>query len=403
MKHTIVCLSSQSWDDGMWTNKQHIMSRLAKDHHIIYVDYGLRPLPLYLFKRIKSVPKSALNPFKLLTNGAEKREPGLFIFDWYTPLFAGLFPYGNFLRDRSLFDIKCAMVARYLKKEGIEDPIVWVYHPGYGDAVDRIPHKLLVYDCVDNYPSFPAYRDNPDWLADREDRLCRKADLVTCTAPALYDLKHPFNPDNTFLVHNVGDADHFKKADDPSTPVADDLKAIEGPVVGFVGAVSDYKLNSEWLLELAIARPDLNVVVVGPIGKADPNTDVGRLAAQPNVHLLGHRDYADLPTYLKRFDVAVIPYRINEHTESVFPIKFFEFLATGTPVVVSNLPSLVDFYDDVLVAETAEDFIEKVDDALADNSSETKAHRQALANENSWPKRIAKILALIEERLQRKS
>lgn len=383
----------------MWTNKQHIMSRLAKEHRVIYVEYGLRPLPLYLWHRLRQRPSDVLRPLRLFTDGAVQRGPGLFLFDWYTPLLAGLFKYGHPIRDTALFDIKATMVARYLEKEGIDDAILWVYHPGYGDAVDRIPHKLLVYDCVDNYPSFPAYRDDPHWLAIREERLCRNADLVTCTAPALLEQKREFNPNNTFLVHNVGDAAHFKQALELDTPIAEEVACLRGPVVGFVGAVSDYKLNTEWLLALAQARPDVNVVVVGPIGKADPSTDVGRLAAQPNVHCLGHRDYDVLPTYLKGFDVAVIPYRINEHTESVFPIKFFEFLATGTPVVVSNLPSLEQFYEHVYVAKTAEEFVDHCDTALLEHDVDASQHRVELAEENSWPKRIGRILQLISERL----
>lgn len=393
---TIVCLSSQRWDDGMWTNKQHIMSRLAREHRVIYVEYGLRPLPLFAFERARQLGKNDAGVIENFTSSIVHRQDNLYLFDCLTPLPAGLFPLGTWPRDKALYDIKAAMVARYLRKEGIDDAIVWVYHPGYGDAVDRIPKSMLVYDCVDNYPSFPAYRDNPDWIVEREARLCRKADLVTCTAPALLEQKRDFNPDNTFLVHNVGDFEHFSKARAAATPVAPELASFDRPVVGFVGAVSDYKLNAEWLIELADERPDLEVVVIGPIGDESP--DLEALRARRNIHLLGHRPYQELPTYLKGFDVAVIPYRINEHTESVFPIKFFEFLATGTPVVISNLPALQDYRGDVEVASSAAEFVDACDRALSDQSESSRAERIALAESNSWSSRIARILELIDER-----
>lgn len=393
---TIVCLSSQRWDDGMWTNKQHIMSRLAKEHRVIYVEYGLRPLPLFALHRAQQIGKNSAGPIENFTSSVVHRQDNLYLFDCLTPLAAGLFPLGSWPRDRALYDIKAAMVARYLRQEGIDDAIVWVYHPGYGDAVDRIPKSMLVYDCVDNYPSFPAYRDNSDWIEQREARLCRKADLVTCTAPALLEQKKDFNPDNTFLVHNVGDFEHFATARDPATKVAPDVAAIDKPVVGFVGAVSDYKLNTDWLLELARARPGLEVVVIGPVGNSSP--DLAELEAQSNLTLLGHRDYQDLPTYLKGFDIAVIPYRINEHTESVFPIKFFEFLSTGLPVVISNLPALEPFWGEVEVAETAESFIEACDRALAEISRDDRQRRIELAERNSWASRIARIMELVDER-----
>lgn len=402
MTRTIVCLSSQSWDDGMWTNKQHIMSRLAADYHVIYVEYGLSPLPMYLANRWRREPRAMLHPVRVLTNGATPLarpdadvRPGLELFDWYTPLLAGAFPLGHPIRDTALYDIKAAMVARYLKRRGITDAILWVYHPGYGDAVDRIPHRLLVYDCVDDYPTFPAYRDNPGWLAAREERLCRNADLVTCTAPALFESKRGFNPANTYFVHNVGDAEHFKQALAPDIEVPPDVASMRGPVVGFVGAVSDYKLNMGWLVALAEQRPEVNVVVIGPIGSSDA-PELRALRTMPNVHLLGRRDYEVLPAYLAAFDVAVIPYHVNAHTESVFPIKFFEFLATGTPVVISALPSLADYYDYVRVARSAEEFVEECAAALIDDDG--WAARVELAENHSWAHRIGRIIELIDER-----
>jgi glycosyltransferase involved in cell wall biosynthesis len=400
--HDIICLSSQSWDDGMWTNKQHIMSRLAKRHRVIHVDYGLKPLPLYLWRRLRQKPSDALHPLRMLVDGVQHRHGGLHVADSYNPIWAGLFEYGHPIRDFVSFDLKTLFLKRFLKKEGITDPIVWVYHPGYARAVDRLPKSLLVYDCVDNYEAFPTYEGHEGWIREREQELCEKADLVLATSQELCDLKSSFNPDNTYLVHNVGDAEHFKTALDPATLIARDISEFEGPVIGFVGAVSDYKLNAEWLLAVAERHPSWHIVVVGPVGRADPTTDVTRLKAAENVHLLGLRDYEVLPTYLKRFDVAVIPYRINEATRSVFPIKFFEFLATGTPTVISNLPALREFYDAVLVAETADEFVAQCEEALAmsvqgeDAGQET---RIALAEEHSWPARIATIMALIEERL----
>lgn len=403
-RHTIVCLSSQSWDDAMWTNKQHIMSRLAHDHRVIHVDYGLKPLPLYVWKRLKHRPADLAHPFRMLVDGVQRRPemPGeLYVADSYNPIWAGLFGHGHPVRDFASFDLKTLFLKRFLEREGIDDPIVWVYHPGYAAAVDRLPKKLLVYDCVDNYPAFPTYADHSDWIAARERTLCRKADLVLTTSQELYDLKAPYNPEHTHLVHNVGDYAHFSAAQNPALGVPEELAALDGPIIGFVGAVSDYKLNTDWLLHAARRHPEWNIVVVGPVGLADPSTDVQALQQTPNVHLLGHRDYAVLPRYLKGFDVATIPYRINQATRSVFPIKFFEYLATGTPVVISNLPALESFYDAVQVAKTAEAFVACCEAALAaaEQGDPDRQARIELAKENAWPKRIGTIMDLIEDRL----
>jgi glycosyltransferase involved in cell wall biosynthesis len=126
---------------------------------------------------------------------------------------------------------------------------------------------------------------------------------------------------------------------------------------------------------------------------------VSALAKSTNVHLMGHRPYASLPSYLSGAQAAVIPYRVNSYTESVFPIKFFEFLASGSPVVISALPALEKFYDEVEVAQNETEFLESCERAIADNDEERRARRVALAKENSWPKRIGDIMARIEERL----
>ena len=401
--HDILCLSSQSWDEPMWTNKQHIMSRLAAEHRVLHVDYGARPLPMYLKKRAMQRASDFARPLKLLTDGVAWRGGTLFTADHWLPLLAWTLPRDSRLRDYLWHDLKLNFLRRFTERRR---PIAWVYHPCYGDAVERLDKKLLVYDCVDDYQAFPKYRDKP-WLKAREQRLCERADLVFTTSRPLHELKRAHNPERTFLIHNVGDAEHFNLALDERVHVPEDLEAIRarGPVIGFVGAVSHYKLNLEWIVATARARPDYQIALIGPIGMSDPQTDVSALQRLKNVHLLGVRDYASLPGYIKGFDVAVIPYRLNRYTQSVFPIKFFEFLATGKPVIISPLPSLKEFYGEVLVAESAEAFIAQCEAVIEQGRAASEAERErrvALAAEHSWPKRIGEIMGHIERALREK-
>lgn len=393
-RHTIVCLSSQRWDDGMWTNKQHIMSRLAERHDVYHVNFGPTDVPLEIKRRRR---ESALwfKPSRLLTPNV-KRVGNVLVVDALATSF-GL-DNSHPLSIRGMFDLRVLMVRRLLRSRGIVDPIIWVYHPGFGAVAGKLPHKLLVYDCVDEYSQFPVYRDDPTWLIRREQELIHAADLVFATSRPLWEIKRKLNPKNTHLVHNVGDAPHFSQALDPATAIPEDITRLPHPIVGFIGAVSDYKLNIDWMLELAKQRPSWSIVLIGPVGLSDPSTDIAKLQVLPNVHLLGHRNYADLPAYIKGFDASVIPYRLNAYTEHVFPIKFFELLATGKPLVVSALPSLSDYFDIVPVANTAAEFVACCDEAIA-NPAEKAAARIQLASENDWSARVARLMEHIEQKL----
>lgn len=392
-RHTIVCFSSQRWDDPMWTNKQHIMSRLGEQHRVLYVDFGARGAPgLWLRQLLGGKAPSLLRP-------VVSRRGNVEVVEAWAPHAAALFPQGHPIRVRAHFDARVRAVGRLLESESIRDAIVWVYHPGYGALPAALPRRLLVYDCVDEYSAFPTFRHSAAWIAERESALCAAADLVFCTSRSLLEKKRELAPERCHLVHNVGDAAHFETAAAPRTTPPDDIRNLPRPIVGFIGAVSNYKLDLDWLEALARARPGFSVVLVGPVGTADPQTDVSRLRALPNLHLLGHRDYALLPRYAAGFDVATIPYRINAYTESVFPIKFFELLATGKPVVISALPSLSDYFYAVEVARDVDGFVTACDRALGDHDVERRQLRIELARQNSWPARIEHMMSLIDEKL----
>lgn len=395
---TIVCLSSQPWNDGMWTNKQHVMSRLARDHRVLFVNFGPRPLPSLL--RLKAEKQQ--NHFgvdELLAPVVEEHH-GVTVLDFWGPRVAvralgPSHPWSIYCT----FDVRRALLARYLARQAIEDAVLWVYHPGYGPAVAEIPRSLLVYDCVDEYSEFPEYKTgDASWLVEREAGLCRAADVVFTTSQGLYEKKRPLNPERTHLVHNVGDFAHFSRAREDATLVPDDLRSLPKPVIGFLGAVSGYKLDLDWLVAFARRHREASVVLIGPVGVGDKATDTALLAKEPNVHLLGHRPYESLPGYVKGFDVAVVPYKQNEYTANVFPIKFFELLASGKPVVISALPALADYYDRVDVARSAEEFVAACERALADPAG-NQAARLALAAENTWEHRVERMMAHVERAL----
>jgi glycosyltransferase involved in cell wall biosynthesis len=189
-----------------------------------------------------------------------------------------------------------------------------------------------------------------------EQQLCRRADAVFVTSPQLLSSLAPFNP-HTYFYPNVADGAHFGRALSPDLTVPPDLAALPGPRLGFVGAISAYKLDLALLETLAQRQPGWSFVLIGPVGEGDPQTDVAALRQLANVHFLGVRNYDQLPAYLKGLDLGLLPLQRNPYTQAMFPMKFFEYLAAGRPVVATAINALQPFAEVALLCEpTAEAF-----------------------------------------------
>ncbi|MFW5750117.1 MAG: glycosyltransferase, partial [Planctomycetota bacterium] len=147
---------------------------------------------------------------------------------------------------------------------------------------------------------------------------------------------------------------------------------------------------------VARVRPEWSFVLIGKVGEGDPWTDVSVLRALENVHLVGPRAYADLPACLKGMDVAILPNRLNEYTAHMFPMKFFEYLAAGKPVVSVPLPALQDFSQVATCAADAADFVRGIEAALAGRGP-TRDERLAVARQYTYRARTGRMLALIEK------
>jgi glycosyltransferase involved in cell wall biosynthesis len=192
---------------------------------------------------------------------------------------------------------------------------------------------------------------------------------------------------------NVADTDLFSRALAPG-PADPQMAALAAPRIVFTGAIVAVKLDLPLLAELARLRRSWSFALVGPVGPGEPRADVSSLAAEPNIHLLGPRKYAELPNVLRAADAGLIPYARNALTESIFPMKVYEYLAAGLPVVATPLPALAGLAD-VATAPDAEGIAELLDAALGEDSPDRRAERSRTAASHSWERRLAEIAAAI--------
>lgn len=394
----IVCVSSLDWG-AMWTSKQQIMNRLAQTNRVLYVEEPVTMLaPLKVPARWKR--------WRAVAPELRRVDAGLWVL---TP--PPLLPFGN-MRPR-VNAANQAVLATYIRWAMgrlffDEEYLLWTYlptslplvdrlaAPGVAGSGERVP-SLVVYHCVDEHSAFPGFV-TPQVVKSYDDGLTRRADLVITTSENLRQAREPLNPE-TYTVLNAADLELFQKALDPKLMVPEDLASIPAPRLGVVG-LHDSRLDVDALVALAGADAGWHVVLIGPVKPGQ--VDEARLRRFSNVHFLGEKPQTELPGYLKGLAAALIPYKANELTRNIFPLKLFEYLAAGLPVVAGGLPELEGFSGMIGLAERPEDYPALVRQALAEDGQDKRAARVALAAKNTWDQRVERISQLVEDALTRK-
>jgi glycosyltransferase involved in cell wall biosynthesis len=378
---TILCFAPDPWDD-IWRNRHQIMSRLARQNQVIYVE----PRP-YLRQVWAGLRQGAIRPSRM---GSRLRTvmDGLCVYT--PPLWApisGREPLASLTRWARERDLKAAM-----RRVGAGQPILWLVRPDQADLPGRFGEKMCVYQIVDEYSGYGGLTpQRRQAVLERERRLIERADLVFVTSPALLQSKGRHNP-NTVLVPNAVDCDAFSRAlDDPALPA--DLDALPKPRVGYVGALND-KVDFALLGELARHRRDWSLVLVGPWAVRE-DADAFALRREPNAHFLGKKDVASVPHYVKGLDICLMPYKLNEWTRNIDPLKLYEYLAAGRPVVSTAIPAARNFSDWVSIAEDGGEFLAAAEAALAQDSGAAREARRREASRHSWDARVE----LISDRL----
>jgi glycosyltransferase involved in cell wall biosynthesis len=272
--------------------------------------------------------------------------------------------------------------------------MVWTYHPFVLECLEGLKerhHMALgptVYHCVDDLAAIPGI--DAEAFNAEERRLLAHAHTVFTTSQALADKCGAHHP-RVYNFSNVVDVDHFAQAWRVDAPLPADLAAIPEPRLAYVGALSDFKVDFELLDALAEANPQWSLVLIGDEREGQHNPTLARMVQRPNVHLLGHRPYAELPHYLRGMRVGLLPTLVNDYTRSMFPMKYFEYLAAGMPVVSTPLAFTKEGEHNFLgVATDAPAFCTKIQKALC-----PIAHRSTLADavgDTTWSRRLNKML-----------
>jgi glycosyltransferase involved in cell wall biosynthesis len=378
----IVCMSFQAWDSH-WATPQQLMSRLAKHNRVLFVEQPITPL----------------SPFT-------GRHPGVWkqVRRWWSgPRREGDLtaaappPILPFRSSRIVNRINAWIIGRWLarqvKRLGFHDPIFWNLQPAMPGVGAAVKPSLLLYHCVDDFAGAPFWWNQEKPMRAREAESCREADLIICTGRKLVEERRHY----TSQIHFVGegaDVPLFARAGDPATVIPDDIAKLPGKIVGYIGVI-DFRLDADLLKYLTEREPGWSIAIIGPVhGDA---RDVDELKALPNVHFFGNRQIEDLPRYLKAFDVCMIPYILNDFTHHIFPLKLYEYMASGRPIVATAMEEMALMAGpELTIGYSKESFHAAVRDAIASDTPEKRTARRTASEQHSWDHRVEEISELIE-------
>jgi len=351
MRPTLLCFSHLRWN-FVWQRPQHLMTRFARDYEILFFE---EPVP---------------SPNE--DSWLEVRDEGPGIRVLVPRLAPDVAGHAAETVQRMLLD-------EYLENTDHTRLLAWYYTPMSLVFSDHLNARLVIYDCMDE---LSAFRGAPAELVERERQLLARADAVFTGGHSLYEAKRRLHG-NAHPFPSSVDISHFARARAVSLEPVDQA-SIPHPRLGFYG-VLDERLDTALVDELAAMHPEWNLIFVGPVVKIDPAT----LPRRPNIHYLGPKEYAELPAYLGGWDVALMPFAMNESTRFISPTKTPEYLAGGRAVVSTPIVDVMRTYGSsslVGIAGTASDFAAAIQRMIEHSSDRQAVYREAdaILGDMSW-------------------
>tara|TARA_Y100001970_G_scaffold281852_1_gene393492 strand:- start:30634 stop:31806 length:1173 start_codon:yes stop_codon:yes gene_type:complete len=370
---SIIIIYGPPWDQAAKLSKHHFASFWSQNKKVLYIEAPSNPLSFFTRK------KEAKLLWKRYRSGPQKISNNL----WITTFFY-IFPFRGsqfFFGAKWINTINQFLIKRRLKKQiellGMKNPTLIIGSAHILPIIDKIKSSKIIYHCSDDYTLVPSF---PKKFKEIEESLIKKCDLVITTADELMIAKRHLNS-NIVSIPNGADIEHFNKTQDIHTIISSEITKFSNPVIGYIGTIFRW-INQEWIEFAANSHRELSFVFVGPV-----TTDISRLSKIKNIHFIGPKPYNNLPKYLKGFSVATIPFSVDGVTLKASPIKFYEYLASGIPIVSTDLPDLNPFRNHVKLVNSKEEFSFAIKESLQDKDQNKKI-RMDLSKNYSWKSRF---------------
>ena len=366
LQNLSVIYFGNDWFAENRTSSHHIARQLARRMPLLYVDTPGMRSPTASIRDLRKILRIAR---KFL---ARPKSLGPHLWHLTVPQipFRQL-PFVDRL-NRALGRWLVRRAARFLR---FGRRLSWFTVPHPAAMAGMVGDELVVYYVVDDYAALAQM--DASRIQRLDDELTSRADVVFVCSQSLLNRKRELNRNVEYSPHGV-DFELFSQAQDPATEIAEAAHDLPQPVIGYFGSIAG-QIDLELIAYLAGQRKNWTFLLIGMA-----SVDVGVLAALPNVHLPGPQPYESLPRWAKAFDVAIAPYRRDRQVLNSNPLKIREYLAAGKPVVSIRAPEIERLRDVVFLADSNEDFLHKIEQALQSETAEIRRARMDAVRDSSW-------------------
>lgn len=300
--------------------------------------------------------------------------------------------HGNAAARKINQKLLIAQIGMIARRKGMSAPILWIAIPTAANVIGKMGESVVVYQVSDKYDANAEdHAVNLDTIRQLHEYAIDKADIVLYSGRKLL-AEATIGLEKSYLLEQAVDFDHWSQV--ASIKPSKEIESIPRPRIGYFGAVDPWLMDQELIKRASRERPEWNWVFIGNLARGT------ELDGLPNVHFIPPVPYADLPRYAAGFDVCVLPWD-TEHAFTSYgsAIKVREYLATGKPVVISPLPEYERLDGILRIARSRDQFIEYIEDALAEDDPEKAAARQAAVRDGTWHARAEWVSGLIEKEI----
>jgi len=384
---SIICFGGEDWWYHHPHSKNHLMRRFARaGNKVIFVNsisMGLASVKSKdLVPRISRKLKSYAKLARTTEEGITVVSPAIFPF------------FGSRVASATNRHLLTSQIATLARRRGLSNPILWIAIPTAVEVVGRLNESLIIYHVSDKYDANTMdHATDPAFIRKLHERAICAADLIFYSSRKLL-AEASRGRERSYLLEQAVDFDHWSKIADGDLRVAEEVRKITRPRLGYFGAIEPWLIDQELIKLASRTRPELNWVFIG-------NKSRGlEIESLPNVHFLPPVPYQELPNYAAGFDLCVLPWNTDvPFTSYGSAIKVREYLASGKPVVIAPLPEYESMSDVLRIARSRDQFLQLIDDALCEEGSDRARARQDAVRTGTWDARAEWVSDLIEQAL----